>query len=296
MCPIVSVIIPTYNRAALLKRAVDSVLGQTYQHFELIVVSDGSTDNTDEVIKSFNDNRIRYLKHGKSRGASAARNTGIKASKGKYIAFLDDDDEWLPKKLEKQVLLIQSLPDKFGMVYCWMDYFDESGKLIKKHHPKLKGYVFPHVLDAQRIGGCPTLLVHREVIEKIGGFDESLPRGNDGDFIRRVCKEYEVDFVPEVLVRVHIGHTDRISSVSEQSLRNRVKGGETKLRKFSDDLKRFPEAHASILRKLALTYLKLGEDVRVEFYLRQAMKVAPLNAKLYIDWIRLKLRSFGSRG
>ena len=105
--PSVSVIIPTHNRGEMLRRAIDSVLSQTYKDFELIIVSDGSADETDKVIVSYTDPRIRFLKHDKSRGASAARNTGIRASIGQYIAFLDDDDEWTLDKLEVQVPVIE---------------------------------------------------------------------------------------------------------------------------------------------------------------------------------------------
>jgi glycosyltransferase involved in cell wall biosynthesis len=99
----VSVVIPTYNRASLLGRAIKSVLEQTYQDFEIIVVDDASTDNTEEVVRNLRDRRIRYLRHEKNRGGSAARNTGIRAAWGQYIAFQDSDDEWLPEKLKKQM-------------------------------------------------------------------------------------------------------------------------------------------------------------------------------------------------
>ncbi len=115
MNPTVSVIIPTYNRANLVSRAIKSVLNQTYQDFEIIVVDDCSEDNTEEIVKSFNDSRIRYIKHKKNKGGSAARNTGIKRARGKYIAFLDDDDEWLPSKLEKQIMLFEKLSKHYGV-------------------------------------------------------------------------------------------------------------------------------------------------------------------------------------
>jgi len=102
--PTVSVIIPTYNRAHLVGRSIQSVINQTYQDFEIIVVDDGSTDNTEDIIKEFQkkDKRIKHIKHNKNKGGSAARNTGIRAARGEYIAFLDSDDEWMPTKLEKQ--------------------------------------------------------------------------------------------------------------------------------------------------------------------------------------------------
>lgn len=100
----VSVVIPTYNRAHVLNRAIRSVLGQTYQHFEIIVVDDGSTDNTEQVVKAIADDRVRYIRHETNKGtAAAARNTGIRQACGEFIGFVDSDDEWLPGKLQKQV-------------------------------------------------------------------------------------------------------------------------------------------------------------------------------------------------
>ena len=128
--PLVSVIIPTRNRVEMLCRAVNSVLSQTFDNLECIVVDDESHDNTEKVINSFEDDRLKYFRHEKNKGASAARNTGIRQSKGGLIAFLDDDDEWIATKLEKQVPLLKGLPERFGMVYCWMDYYDANNKLV----------------------------------------------------------------------------------------------------------------------------------------------------------------------
>ena len=117
MNELVSVVIPTHNRADLLPRAIDSVLNQTYSNFEIIVVSDGSTDNTEEVVKSYSDkdSRIRFIGYSPARGGNIARNTGIEAAKGEYVAFLDDDDEWMPEKLKKQIKVMESNPD-IGLV------------------------------------------------------------------------------------------------------------------------------------------------------------------------------------
>ena len=292
--PTVSVILPTQNRAEMLKRAVKSVLAQTYQDLELMIVDDGSTDDTDEVIASFQDPRIRVVRHQKARGASAARNTGVAHSYGELIAFLDDDDEWLPTKLEKQEPVLMQAPKTVGLVYCWMDYF-KGDKLIGEHHPELRGHVFSQVLDRQRLGGCPTLLVRREVVDDVGGFDESLPRGNDGDFIRRVCRHYEVDYVPEVLVKVHMGHSGRISGSSAQDLHNAITGGKTKLRKFGWELKTLPEAHTNILLKLAVTYQALGNNRRALFYIWRAAKVGACKIRVCRTGFNLAVRAMRNR-
>jgi len=269
----VSVIIPTHNRAAMVRRAVASVLRQTYPHLECIVVDDASTDDTAQIVAEFGDGRIRYLRHERNKGASAARNTGIAQATGELIAFLDDDDEWLPAKLEKQVPLLQQAPEQVGLVYCWLDYYrDET--LVREWHPTLQGYVFDRVLDAQRLGNSSTLLVRREVVETVGGFDESLPRGNDGDFIRRVCRDYEVDYVPEVLVYVFVGHTG-ITASGKDRYQKGIKAQLAKLNKFQDELKALPEVKSSILLKLAHFYCKKGDLKRGRLYYLEAITISP---------------------
>jgi len=256
--PNVSVIIPTHNRADKLPRAVESVLNQTYEDFELIIVSDGSTDNTEEVVRAFNDARIRFLKHDTPRGASAARNTGIRASSARYIAFLDDDDEWLPHKLETQLPVIQASNEKLGLVYAWMDYC-KDGEFLRRYAPKLSGNIFPEMLDKQAIGNSSTLLIKRSVVDRVGYFDEDLPRGNDGNFIRKVTKHFEVDYVPKVLVRIHVGHIDRISVDSVENLKHVVTALESRLEMFKDDYDIFSAQKAAVIGQLATACVKIGQ-------------------------------------
>ena len=285
--PAVSVVIPTYNRADLLPRAINSVLRQTYTEFELIVVDDASDDETPHAVASFEDSRIRYTRHETNRHASAARNTGINHSRGKYIAFLDDDDEWLPAKLSEQVELFESAPPPVGLVYCWMDYFDDKGQLVSEVHPTLRGRVFDQVLDRQRLAGCPTLLVRRAVVEEVGGFDESLPRGNDGDFIRRVCLRYEVDLVPRVLVRVHTGHgLHQISGSDEEGIRNSIHGHKAKLVKFKDELPAYPSQTAAIHATIGHHYSQLGDWKNSAAAYREALRITPLSTTVYLSILR----------
>ncbi len=294
--PLVSVIIPTHNRSFLVKRAIRSVLNQTYSNFECIVIDDSSLDNTNQIIKSFEDERIKYLVHKKNKGASAARNTGISHSNGKFIAFLDDDDEWLETKLEKQMNLIINLPKNVGMVYCWMDYFNENENIIYQHHPTLRGEVLSELLDAQKLGGCPTLLVRSEVINKIGNFDERLKRGNDGDFIRRVCKEYEVDYFPEVLVKVYENHgKKRISDNDKQGIRNHIESILSRFNKFKSIIDEFPEQRTNILIELSHSYLKLGNFNKSIYYYFKSFTTNPYsisfkrNFKIYVKSILVLL-------
>lgn len=284
--PSVSVIIPTYNRSDILTQSIDSVLEQTYTDFELIVVDDASTDDTREVVATYDDERLTYVRHETNRHVSAARNTGIEHASGDFVAFLDDDDEWVPAKLAKQVSLLQDCPSSVGMVYCWLDYLDGE-EVVNEYRPTLSGDIFQHTLAAQPIGNASTLLVRREVIEDIGGFDESLPRGNDGDFIRRVTRKYEVDYVPEVLVRYHVGHDyQRITREDEAGIRNAIKGKRTKLQKFDQELDQYPREHARVLVSLARQHWRVGEWGAGLSCLSRAITIAPLTADIYLDTAR----------
>ena len=147
--PIISVIIPTYNRENMIGYAIKSVLNQTFKNLEIIVVDDGSTDNTEEIIRDFKDKRVKYIKkYKKNRGISVARNIGIKVARGKYIAPLDSDDEWLPEKLDKQIKILQDGPPELGVVYSNSCYIDKSGKNMNKlrNTKKVEGYIYEDLL------------------------------------------------------------------------------------------------------------------------------------------------------
>ncbi len=137
------VIITTYNRAYLLGKVIESVICQTYKDWELVVIDDASTDNTADVVKDYQsqDNRIRYIRNPENKGLAFSRNQGIKHSKGDYIAFLDDDDEWLPEKLGKQMALIKNKPPEYGVVYCGGFSVAEAGRVVGRVMPKLRGNI-----------------------------------------------------------------------------------------------------------------------------------------------------------
>jgi glycosyltransferase involved in cell wall biosynthesis len=273
----------------MLRRAIESVLAQTYYDYEIIVVSDASTDNTGEIVAAFADDRIKFLEHSLHRGASAARNTGIREARGRYIAFLDDDDEWVPQKLEWQLPVIENSPPEVGLVYGWMEYY-QDGKPFAINQPTLKGDVFLETIDRQAIGGCPTVIIKREVIEKVGYFDEYLPRGNDGDFSRRVCRVFKVDYVPKVLARIHVGHKDRISSGEREGLINDIKAGMAKLNKFDSELREHPKIRANILLKIAASQARLGNRREAVSLLCQAFRADMTNPHIYTAAARTILR------
>lgn len=192
--PTVSVIIPTYNRAHLVGRAIQSVFNQTYQDFEVIVVDDGSTDNTEEVVENFRDHRIRYMRHSENCGYPIPCNTGIKVARGEYIAFLDSDDEWLPEKLRHQLNIFQEANEDVGLVYSGFVRVYANGK-VKKHKDSLKGIL---------VGFPSRWLVKREVFENIEGFDETVAALSDAEISIRIQQKYAVLYDPSIVMRYYV--------------------------------------------------------------------------------------------
>lgn len=185
--PIVSVAIPAYNSARWLPETMASVLKQTFSELELIVVDDGSTDDTPEVVKQSADDRVRYV-HQENRGLSAARNTGILTARGKYIAFLDADDLFRPNKLARQLALFEADP-ALGLITCGYDLIDESGRLIGEERPWLDAPVIDLRTVLFKDPLLPsTLLVSRVWLDRIGLFDESLRRYEDWEYAVRATQ------------------------------------------------------------------------------------------------------------
>ena len=203
--PTISVILPTHNRGHSIARAIQSVLDQTYSNLELIVVDDGSTDNTEEIVNAYKDRRIRYIRHEVNRGAGAARNTGLKLSRGAFIAFQDSDDEWLPEKLQKQIdVYLHATPD-IGVVYTDMYRISEMGKTKYWKSPVIKKgrLINPKTLDYQTQGlGIQSTLIRRDCFNIVGLFDENLPRWIDLELFIRLSKYYEFICIRDPLVRM----------------------------------------------------------------------------------------------
>jgi len=195
----VSVIIPTFNRGYIVAEAIESVLSQTYRDFEIIVVDDGSTDNTREVLEPYRD-RIRYF-YQENKGVAGARNKGIEESRGAFIAFLDSDDIWLPEKLERQRQLFDHCPE-LGLVYTrfWRVYYGgQKKKLEPKDKYLKKGYIYPQVLFTYLIW-AGSVMARKDCFNRVGRFNTSLPLVQDRDMWLRIAREFKISFVNEPLV------------------------------------------------------------------------------------------------
>ncbi len=194
--PKVSVIIPTYNRAKNLIQSIDSVMNQTYQDLEIIIVDDGSTDNTKEVLSKY-DGKVRYF-YQENRGVSAARNIGIKESRGEFIAFLDSDDSWLGNKLEQQMKLFQYDPS-VSLQYSYARYLDKANN-IEFIRPKNVSKSFKDFLYEDTVLPTSSVVLKKSVLEEVGMFDEGLPGIEDYDLWLRCSRKFKIGFIPETLV------------------------------------------------------------------------------------------------
>jgi len=199
----VSAIITTHNRVDVLPRAIDSVLSQTYEDMELIVVSDGSTDATDEWVARYADNpKFRYISYHPGRGGNYARNRGIKAARGEYVAFLDDDDEWLPEKSQQQVDKFQTDPD-LVLVYTGRNILYTREHKSYGHVPHSEGDMAHDILFGNKIGTTSSVMVKKSVVSEVGMFDESLKALQDHDLWIRICRKGPVGVVPEPLLNYY---------------------------------------------------------------------------------------------
>ncbi|MBA2848915.1 glycosyltransferase [Thermosulfuriphilus ammonigenes] len=207
MPPLVSVIIPTHNRKGFLKEAVESVLAQRYRHFELIVVDDGSTDGTEEVIKEYPS--IIYLRIPQG-GVSRARNRGLEVSRGEIIAFLDSDDLWLPEKLLYQVAFFQAHPS--ALICQTEEIWFRHGRRVnpRKKHRKLDGFIFFESLKLCLVSPS-AVAMRRELFKLVGTFDEDFPVCEDYDLWLRVTSRFPVYLLRRPLVIKRGGHKDQLS-------------------------------------------------------------------------------------
>lgn len=217
--PLVSVIIPTYNRARLAERAIGSVRRQTFRDFELIVVDDGSDDETAETLARFGS-EIRVIAQ-ENRGVSAARNSGLGAAHGELLAFLDSDDEWLPDKLERQTNRFRSRRQLF--ICHTEEIWYRNGKELRQKdiHRKQGGCFFERALERCLISPS-SVMMSRGLLDDVGWFDENLPAAEDYDLWLRVTAFHEVDFIPEPLVIKHGGHGDQLSMTTPAIDRYRI--------------------------------------------------------------------------
>lgn len=295
LSPLVSIVLPTYNRSHLLPRAIASVSSQTYSHFELIVVDDGSSDGTLAFLQRLRDTRTRFIRLDKNMGACRARNLGIRQSRGELIAFLDSDDEWHPTKLEKQLALITAAPPNVGAVGAGREIRiqGENGITTILRVPKLEiGNIYQALLNGDAFpgtplwpGGTPAIMFRSECFKTIGLFDESLPAAQEHDLYIRFSRNYDFVAVPEILVTVHSDAVSRIST----GVREQVSGKRQLLEKYRDEIPIFSSLRANFSFHIGIRLFALGKTKEARRYLRQAVLSNPLARKYWYHLIRTAL-------
>jgi glycosyltransferase involved in cell wall biosynthesis len=273
--PEVSVVIPTYNRASLLKRSIESVLNQSYTDFEIVVVDDASTDRTLEVIGTFRDSRIKYFRREKNGGEAAARNTGIGCAKGRYIASHDSDDEWMREKLAKQMLVFEASSEVVGVVYTgfWRTEGEKRRYFPSPGLERTEGDIHKEILKGNFVG-TPTTLIKKECFEKVGLFDEKLFHLVDWEMWIRISEYYQFRCVREPLVLSY----DMWDSVSRNQMAL-VTGHEYILKKHWRAFRKWKSVLASELYWIGNLWCQIGNSARGREYFRNAIKASTLNPK-----------------
>ncbi|MBQ0085563.1 MAG: glycosyltransferase [Prevotella sp.] len=263
--PLVTILTNTKNRAGLISRCIESIQKQTYQNYEHII-ADGGTDNTEEVVKSYNDPKIKYIKVSEG-GPVAQTRVSFGLSKGEFITFLDDDDEYLPEKIEKQLELIQSLPQDYGFIYGSMTYFDyQTGKQLYTHEASYSGgNLLPIAVSYPIICGTPTLMFRREVFESIGG-TWIAGIGNEASDWALCCKAikqgWKVGALKESYLKIYVNHGSvRMSDLGyDQDTAIRYKKFyQYFLDEYADIIKIYPKAGSEHYAGMLANTMKLHE-------------------------------------
>lgn len=254
---LVSILMPVYNGSAFLDRSIGSVLKQSYPNWEIIIVDDHSSDNSSEMVKKYlNDERIILKQNDCNKGISASRNLALQHAKGDFIAILDQDDEWLPQKLEKQMRLFNSLDSTFGLVYCNTKVQFENGHVqpfkkdiaprqsIKENFKKL--YLTNYISSL-------TVVFRKECIEKVGYFNENIQWGGDDyDLWLRIAAQYKFAFVDEVLCIRH-EHGKNFSHAKKKMMYGSLQVG-------NELIENQPERKALLNQRTALLYYRYGME------------------------------------
>ena len=274
----ISVIIPTYNRSQLLRRAINSVLAQRDVDIEVIVVNDNIEDKSVlNIISELNDNRIRYSPNLRTKGGNGARNTGIILSRGRFIAFLDDDDEWMPDKLKLQMECLDKPNAEYGGVYCGY-VIELHGKWMIKNAHKKGDLSYDFLTGNFEFGASSTLVFRKDVLDKIGLLDETLLRNQDCELLIRFFRHYKLGCVCDVLVRVHGHNHPQNSHLYETSKLMYLDKIEESIR--AQPLKKQQHIYAFQYRELAVAYGMYHNSNKLRFYLKKSLsyKLLPLTS------------------
>ncbi len=262
----VSIVIPTRNRISLLQRAIQSVLLQTYNDWELLIVDDASTDKTESYFQHYKNDRLKYIRLDKKSGGAVARNTGIREAQGKLVAFLDDDDEWLPEKLKKQVECLFKNKD-CGICYTGRKIVtngDSIAGLTKSYSFKSapNGNHFRAIMSDNFVGVTSSVIIPRNILLQLNGFDEKLPCYQDYDLFIRILKNYIAIGINEPLVNYYIESNIEHVSFTHKKV---IIASEYLIEKYKDE-------HYCNLLKKALTRIKIKKMMKSVVFAKEVFQ------------------------
>lgn len=280
--PKVSVVIPTYNRPDMVCRAIESVRAQTYLDWELIVVDDCSPDDglTEVAVDAIGDPRIRYSRNEVNRKLPGSRNAGARLARGNYIAFLDDDDEWLPEKLERQVAVFENSDNaRLGAVISWIYHIDEIGQYFALGQERFDGDIYEKLLgttDLTTTGSC--LMISRSVLDSDIYHDDTFAAYEDYDYLIRISKYFDVATVDLPLVLKH----EDFEGFRVWSSETKLAGEHRILDKYSNELSTRRSALAKKLSTLAVTYARANKREETMHYALATVRTRPINPSYWL--------------
>ncbi|WP_254522233.1 glycosyltransferase family 2 protein [Natrinema caseinilyticum] len=268
----VSVVLPTYNRADIIDRAIESVLSQSYEDFELLIIDDCSTDRTVDVVKKYTDPRITLIRHDENKGGGAARNTGIQNAAGDYIAFIDSDDSWAPDKLEKQINRFENLAQDIGVVYTGI-YVVEGDRKTPEKYSMISGDIFEKQLIKDHIPPTSAIMARTACFSEVGLFDVHLPARQDYDMWLRIAEEFNFEYVKERLVTIYRDRTDRISGDIEKLVKAEKRLLEKKRLRY--DIEKLDTVTAQHYLSIARRAYVYGQFTTAKRYSRKSLQNRP---------------------
>lgn len=287
--PFFSVIIPVYNRRDVIANSIQSVINQSFENWELIVVDDNSNDNTSEVVNSFKDSRIVYLKNRENFGAAYSRNRGIEKAKGEIISFLDSDDRFYPNFLNSTYSYFQAKGKRIG--FCWtgleVKYHNETKKEL--WIPNFKNPPYYTFLKELSIGSGCGISIAKEVFLKCGTFNEELTAAEDTEFFLRIVQEFDFGVIEEVLIFIDKSGKDRLSLNYERNAKS--------YNKFIPQhwlmINRYPDLKKKFYYKLMWLNFHLGDFSLAREYFEKYIKEFGFSSKIF--FVRVIFEIFGKR-
>lgn len=295
--PVFTIVLATYNRSHIVGRAIKSVLAQTHRDFELIVVDDASTDDTSEAVASFQDGRVRYLRHESNRGLAAADNTAIGAARGKYVCFLGDDDELLPGFLSETLHRFEAAPTQVGFTGCGIRIVDTSKgqEVVCERLPKARRFsnredAYLSLLESIPFGGGWGVTIRRECFDVVGLFDEQLQTEADRDLFIRLVRDFDFQVIPKVLVQVHRHSGPHLNIYGFR----KAQAFERMLEKHAQTLRSHPRLWARWHYKIGWLYYHSGNRAKGRKTILLGLRRYPLHIKSWAGLIMLE--AFGSWG